>query len=76
MDAAQPLDRVEKPRFAADDEVKAAVAVGNDIETGGLLRIDDRRDRVEILLAEQRVTECGLERTAVEAPVEPQRAWV
>src|SRR5215475_10532727 len=50
---AKPLDRVEKPGFAADREIKAAVAVGDDVETRGLLRVDDRGDGVEILLAEQ-----------------------
>ena len=62
VDAAQPLDRIEEPGLAADREVEAAVAVGHDVEPGGLLRIDDRGDRVEILLAEQRVAQRRLER--------------
>ena len=55
VDAAQPLDRVEEPRLAADREIEAAVAVGDDVEPGGLLGVDDGGDGVEILLAEQRV---------------------
>ena len=61
LDAAQPLDRIEEPRLAADREIEAAVAVGDDVEPGGLLRIDDRRDGVEILLAEQGVAERRLD---------------
>src|SRR5271165_100858 len=76
MDAAEPLNRIKEPRLAADDQVEAAVAVGDDVKSGGLLRVDDRRDGVEILLAEQRVAQCSLERPAVEAAVEPQRARV
>ena len=70
VDAAQPLDRVEEPRLAADREVEAAVAVGDDVEPGGLLRVDDRRDGVEILLAKQRVAERRLERPPAEARVD------
>jgi hypothetical protein len=51
-DAAEPFDRIEEPGFAADREVEAAVAVGDDVEPCGLLRIDHRSDRIEILLAE------------------------
>ena len=72
VDAAEPLDRVEEPRLAADREVEAAVAVGDDVEPGGLLRIDDRGDRVEVLLAKQRVAERRLERPPAKARVEPQ----
>jgi hypothetical protein len=71
VDAAQPLDRIEEPRLAADREIEAAVAVGDDVEPGRLLRVDDRGNRVEILLAKQRVPQSRLERTAVEARVEP-----
>ncbi len=70
-DAAETLDRVEKPRLAADREIEAAVAVGDDVETGRLLRVDDRGDGVEVLLAKQRVAECGLERAAGKAGIEP-----
>ena len=70
MDAAQPLDRVEEPRLAADDKIEAAVTVGDDVKPGGLLRVDDRRDGIEILLAEERVAERGLERAPVETAVE------
>src|SRR6266446_729238 len=31
FDAAEPLDRIEEPRLAADGEVEPAVAVGDDI---------------------------------------------
>ena len=57
LNAAQSLDRIEKPRLAADREVEAAIAVGHDVEAAGFLRIDDRRDCVEVLLAEQGVAE-------------------
>ena len=66
LDAAQPLDRIEEPRLAADREVEAAVAVGDDVEPGRLLRVDHRGDGVEVLLAEQRVAHRRLERAAVE----------
>src|SRR5439155_14417076 len=69
VDAAQPLDRVEEPRLAADDEVEAAVAVCDDVEPGGLLCVDDRRDGVEVLLAKERVAQGRLERAAVAAAV-------
>src|ERR1700680_198518 len=72
VNAAEPLDRIEEPRLAADREVEAAVAVGDDVEPGSLLRIDDRGDRIEILLAKQRVAECRLERPSGEARIEPQ----
>src|SRR5437016_14072434 len=72
----QPLDRVKKPRLAADGEVEAAVAVGHDVEAGGLLRIDDARDGVEVLLAEHRITERRLEGASIQALVEPQRARI
>ena len=71
---AETFDRIEEPRFAADSEVEAAVAVGDDVEPRRLLRIDDRGDRVEILLAEQRIAERRLERPPAEARVEPQAA--
>jgi hypothetical protein len=35
MDVAQPLDRVEEPRLAADDQAQAAVAVGDNAENWG-----------------------------------------
>ena len=76
LDPAQPLDRIEEPRLAADREVEAAVAVGDDVEPGGLLGVDDRGDGVEILLAEQRVAHRRLERAAVEADVVPQRPGI
>ena len=60
-DAAETLDRIEEPRFAADREIEAAVAVGHDVEPGGFLFSDDARDRIEVLLAEQGVAERGLE---------------
>ena len=34
MDAAEPLNRIKEPRLAADDQVEAAVAVGDDVEAG------------------------------------------
>ena len=76
VDAAEPLDRIEEPGLAADGEVEAAVAVGHDVEPGGFLLGDDAGDRVEILFAEQRVAQRGLERPAVQAAVEPQRPRV
>jgi hypothetical protein len=74
--AAHPLDRIEKPRLAADREIEAAVAVGHDVEPGGFLRVDDRGDGIEILLAEQRIAEHLLERAALEAGVVPERARI
>ena len=76
VDAAEALDRIEEPRLAADREVEPAVAVGDDVEPGRLLRIDDRGDRIEILLAKQRFAERRLERPAVQAAVEPQRTRI
>ena|SRR5271155_3175128 len=55
MNAAQSLDRIEEPRLAADREIEATIAIGQNVEPGGLLRVNDRRDGVEILFAEQRV---------------------
>ena len=75
-DAAEALDRIEEPRLAADRQVEAAVAVGHDVEPGSLLRIDDRRDGVEVLLAEQRVAERRLERPPGKARVEPKGARI
>jgi len=75
-DAAEPLDRIEEPRLAADREIEAAVAVRHDVEPGGFLFGDNAGNRVEVLLAEQRVAKRGSKRAAVEAAVEPQRAWV
>ena len=76
LDAAETLDRIEEPGLAADGQIEAAVAVGHDIEPGGFLLGDDAGDRVEILLAEQRIAERGLERSAVQAAVEPERPRV
>ena len=67
LDAGDALDRIEEPRFAPDREIEPAVAVGDDVEARRLLRIDDRRDRIEVLLAEHRFAERRFERTAVQA---------
>ena len=50
-DAAQALYRIEEPALAADREVETAVAVGDDVEASGLLRVDNRSYGVEVLLA-------------------------
>jgi hypothetical protein len=71
LNAAEALDRVEEPRFAADREVEAAVAVGHDVEAGGLLRVDDRRDGIEALLAKQRIAHRRLERPPAETRIVP-----
>ena len=63
--------RVRKPVMPGHVGIKAAIAVGDDVEAGGLLRIDDRRNRVEILLAEQRVAQGRLKRAPAEARVIP-----
>ena len=76
VDAAQPLDRIEEPGLAADREVEAAVAVGDDVEPGRLLRVDHRGDRVDVLLAEQRVAHHRLERATLQAGVVPQGARI
>ena len=76
VDPAQALDRIEKPRLAADIEIEAAVAIGHDVEPGGFLRVDHRGDRIEILLAEHRVAHRRLERAAVEVLVVPQRSRI
>jgi hypothetical protein len=64
LDAAEPLDGIEEPGFAAHRQVEAAVAVRHDVEARGLLGIDDGGHGVEILLAEHRVAKGGLERPA------------
>jgi hypothetical protein len=71
-----PLDGIEEPRFAAHREIEPAVAVGDDVEPGRFLGIDDRRDGVDVLLAEQRVSHHRLERSPLQAGVVPQRARV
>jgi hypothetical protein len=60
-DAAQPLDHVEEPRLAADGEVEARVAVGDDVQAGHLLLAHEAGHRVEVLLAEARIPERVLE---------------
>ncbi|PYQ00951.1 MAG: hypothetical protein DMF83_26865 [Acidobacteria bacterium] len=72
-DAAQPLDDVEEPRLAADGEVEARVAVGDDVEPRHLLLADETRHRVEVLLAEARVTERVLEAAPAQFLDEPLR---
>src|SRR5262249_56580935 len=72
FDAAEPLDRIEEPGLATDRQVEARVAVGDDVEPGRLLRVDDARDRVQILLAEDRVAERRLERSPAQALGEPE----
>src|SRR5712671_4592177 len=74
--AAEPLDRIEEPGFAADREIEAAVAIADDVEPGGFLRVDDRGDRVEILLAEQGIAHRRFERAPIEAGVVPQGARI
>jgi hypothetical protein len=41
VDAAEPLDRIEEPRLAANHEVEEAIAADDDMERGGLLCIDE-----------------------------------
>ncbi len=72
-DATEAFDGIEEPRLAAHGEVETAVAVRDDIEPRGFLFGDDAGDRVEILFAEQGIAERGLEGTAGEAAVKPER---
>ncbi len=74
--AAEAFDRVEEPGFAAYGEVKAAVAVGHDVQARCLLRVDDGGNGVEVLLAEQRLAQRRFERPPAQAHVEPQRARI
>src|SRR5262245_19459584 len=74
--AAQPLDGIKKPGFAADGQVEATVAVGNNIEPGRFLLGDDAGHGVEILLAKKRIPQGGLEGPAGETAVEPERTRV
>src|SRR5262249_59227332 len=76
FDAAEPLDRVEEPGLAADRQVEARVAVGDDVEPGRFLGVDDARDRVQVLLAEDRVAERRLERPSAQALGEPERPGI
>jgi hypothetical protein len=71
LDPAEALDRIEEPRLAAHRQVEAAVAVGHDVEPGRFLFGDDAGDRVEVLLAEQRIAQRRPERSPVQAAVEP-----
>src|SRR5574341_345571 len=66
-DPAQPLDRVVEPRLAADGEVEARVAVGDDVEPGPRLLGDEAAHRVEVLLAERVLAERLLEGPAAQA---------
>ena len=76
LDAAEPLDRIEEPGLAADGQIEPAVAVGHDVEPGGLLRVDHAGDRVQVLLAEERVAQRRLERPPAQALVEPERTRI
>jgi len=76
LDAAEPLDGIEEPGLAAHRQVEAAVAVRHDVESRGFLGIDDGGHGVEILLAEHRVAEGGLERSAGQIRVVPERAGI
>src|SRR2546428_10387340 len=76
FDAAEALDRIEEPRLAADGQVEPTVTVGHDVEARGLLGVDDARDRVQVLLAKERISERRLERAAAQALVEPKRAGI
>jgi len=75
-ETAQTFDRVEEPGFAADGKIEAAVAVGDDVESGGLLGIDDRGHGVLVLLAEHRVAKRRLERAAGQVLVVPEGARI
>ena len=76
VDSAEPLDRVEEPRLAAYGQIEPRVAVGHDVEPGGLLRVDDARDRVQVLLAKDRVAERRFEQPPVQALGEPERPGI
>ena len=76
LDAPEPLDGVEEPGLATHRQVEAAVAVRDDVEPRRFLGIDDGGHRVEILLAEHRVAERGLERPAGQVRVVPERAGI
>src|SRR2546425_4621052 len=69
--AAEPLDRIGEPRLAADGELEARVAVGDDVESRTLLVADEAGDRVEVLFAEDGVPERVLEGTPPQPFGEP-----
>ena len=76
LDATQTLDGIEEPRLAPHGEIEPGVAVGHDVKARGLLGIDHGGDRIEILLAKDRIAEGGLERSAAQALVEPEGARI
>jgi hypothetical protein len=75
-DPGEPLDRVVEPRPPADREVEARVAVGDDVEAGAHLLADQAAHRVEILLAENAVTQRVLEGALMQPRGEPGGARV
>src|SRR5262249_17956761 len=67
-------ERIALPAHAADLLVVMGVAVGADVETGGFLRAQMRRDRVLVLLAVARVEHGFEEALGAEGGVVPGRA--
>ena len=76
VDATQSLDWVEEPGFTADGEVETGVAIGDDVQTRRLLRVDHGGDGVDVLFAKQRVAHRGLERFSTQADVVPERPGI
>ena len=48
--STQSIDQVEEPAPSPDIFIKARVAIGQDIETGGFLVVDIGADSIDILL--------------------------
>ena len=74
--ATETLDGIKEPGLAAHGQIEAAVTVRHDIEPRCFLFGDDTGDRVKILLAKQRIAERGLELSAGQAAVKPERSRV
>lgn len=72
-DSAQPLDHVKELRATTHFQVEAGIAVGQDVESGPLLLLEVARDRVDVLLAVQRVAHRDLEGPPAQALGEPRR---
>ena len=74
-EAVHALEEVPEPGPAPDVGVEAHVAVGHDVEPGANLVVDERRHRVEVLLAIAVVAPDRLEeRTAAQVLDEPAGA--
>src|SRR5207342_1578640 len=69
--ARQALRRVREPRPAREVVVQVVVAVGEDVEPGELLVVEDGADGVDELLAVRHVGHTRRERALVEVAREP-----